>query len=49
MISIEDCRKLVRKTDLTDEQIRDLRDAIYAIAENVIDQYIQECNTIEEL
>ena len=39
MLSISQCKKLLGKTDLTDKQVEDLRDALYAIIENILDEY----------
>lgn len=42
MLTLEDCRKIHHElADLTDEQLESLRDAVYAIVEGVIDDYLK--------
>lgn len=36
MLSVEECRKYLDKYDLTDEQIKDVRNVLYCIAETII-------------
>lgn len=43
MLSIEECKKYLGK-HLTDKQIQNLRDALYVLIENVIDEYISTCD-----
>lgn len=43
MLSIEDCRKLIENdSELTDEQIVEIRDAMYNLADLALDAYFQE-------
>ena len=46
MLSTEECKKHLGDT-LTDQQIENLRDALYALVENVLDDYISSCAMIE--
>ncbi|MCX6739571.1 MAG: hypothetical protein NT098_06025 [Candidatus Parcubacteria bacterium] len=40
-ITIEECRKCIGDTNLPDETVAEIRDAIYALTESVFDKY--EC------
>ena len=42
MLSIEKCRELLGETNLSDEQISDLRESLYTIIENILDEYHKE-------
>lgn len=42
MLTIEDCRKYLGDR-LSDQQIQDLRGALYVLIENVLDDYISSC------
>lgn len=46
MISIEECRKHLGN-NLTDKQVENLRDALYTLVENVVDDYIESCASIK--
>lgn len=41
MISVEECRKILGDTDLTDAQIIELRNALYGLSESVLDKHFQ--------
>ena len=41
MLSTEKCKEYLAGMPLTDQQIKDLRDALYALVENVLDEYIK--------
>ncbi len=43
MLSIEKCKEYLGETDLSDEQIEDLRDNLYVMVENILDNYIRQC------
>lgn len=46
MISIEECKKYLGN-DLDENQVKDLRDALYAFVECIVDDYINSCASIE--
>lgn len=46
MISTEECRKHFGQS-LTDIQLEKLRDALYALVEPVLDDYIESCATLK--
>ncbi len=41
-LSIKECRNYLDGIDLTDEQIENLRDALYILIGQVLDEYINE-------
>lgn len=43
MLSIEECKKHIGNK-LSDEQIENLRDALYTLVENIVDEYIASCD-----
>ena len=45
MLSISECRELLGETELTDSQVEQLRDALYATVENVLDDYYDRIKT----
>ena len=47
MLSIEECRKELGKSgeEMTDEQVQEVRDSLYSMAELALDTYIERCNT----
>jgi hypothetical protein len=47
MLSLERCRKILGSKTLSDTEIEKLRDAIYAVSENIIDEYILSCANIK--
>lgn len=47
MISVEKCKEYLGESPLTDEQIESLRSALYALVENIVDDYISSCANIE--
>lgn len=40
MLTIEECRQHLGDLQLTDEEVERLRDALYAISDNVLSQYL---------
>lgn len=46
MLNVEDCRKYLGKTSLSDKQVEELRGALYALVENMLDDYISSSATI---
>lgn len=44
MLSIEECKKISR-ADLPDEEMRQIRDALYALTESVLDRLLSGDNT----
>jgi hypothetical protein len=49
MLSVEDCRKYLGNTSLSDKQVEEFRDAIFALVENMVDEYISSGVTIEPI
>jgi len=47
MLNIEECRKVLGDTanNMTDEEIKEVRDSLYVMAELALDTYIEKCNT----
>jgi cyanate lyase len=41
-ISIEKCRQILGKTDLTDQEIEMIRDSLYSWLERFLDQHFQD-------
>ena len=42
MLSIEKCRQILGRPDLTDEQIVEIRDTLRAFASLCLDEYLRE-------
>jgi len=40
VLSVEDCRKYLGNTSLSDKQVEELCNALYSIVENLLDEYI---------
>lgn len=49
MLSTEECREHLGLTDLTDEQIERLRDALYVFVEKLVDEYIDNTGSITNI
>ena len=47
MLSTEACREHLADIPLTDAQVERLRDALYALVDNVLDDYIKKADTVE--
>jgi len=41
MLSYDECRKILGRPELTDEQVEQIRDSLYAFAHAMIDDYIK--------
>jgi len=41
MLTIKECRKYLEKYNLTDEQIEKIRNILYCISENIIENHIK--------
>jgi len=41
MLSIEECRQILGKPELTDEQIVEIRDSLYCFAHALVDEYLR--------
>ena len=46
MLSVEVCREHLGNIDLSDEQVEEFRDALYALVDNLLDDYIESVITI---
>lgn len=40
-LTVEECREYLGDTDMTDEQIEDLRDALCVLIDNALDRYFE--------
>lgn len=40
MLSIKECRKHIGETNLSDKQVKEFRDTLYILCEQVIDEYL---------
>lgn len=49
MISIEECGNHLTDKQLNNSQIESLRDTLYALVENVLDEYIKASDTIQPI
>ena len=43
MLSIERCKEILGNKTISDSQIEKLREALYALVENIVDEYILSC------
>ncbi len=42
MLSIEECRKILGKPELSDEQIVEIRDSLYCFAHALVDEHLRK-------
>lgn len=42
MLTVDECKKLLGDTKLTDRQIEELRNNLYAVAQNILDNYFDQ-------
>ena len=42
MMSTDELRRLIKRPDLSDEQIKEIRATLYTLAEMLIDDYLRE-------
>jgi len=42
MLSIEECRSILGLPELSDDQVAEIRDTLYAFAHTLIDEYLRE-------
>jgi hypothetical protein len=47
MLSAKECREHLGDMPLTDEQVERLQGALYALVENLLDDYIKSSATVE--
>lgn len=47
MLSTEACREYLGDIPLSDEQVERLRDSLYALVENVLDNYLDSSANVE--
>jgi hypothetical protein len=48
MLSISQCKEYLEETNLDDKQVEELRDILYVISENLIDDYLERIYDKEE-
>ncbi len=41
MLSIDECRKILGKPELTDKQVAEIRDSLYSFAHAMVDEYLR--------
>lgn len=41
MLTIEECKKYLQKYNLSNQQIEEIRNTLYCMAENIIEDYIK--------
>lgn len=46
MLSIEQCKEILGDRTISDDQTEEVRNALYALVENIIDEYIRSCDKI---
>ena len=46
MLSVEECKEHLGDVNLSDEQVEGFRDALYALVENLLDEYINNAVSI---
>ena len=44
MLSVERCKEILGNKKISDSQIEKLRDALYALVENIVDEYVSSCD-----
>ena len=44
MLSVERCKEILGNKTISDSQIEKLREALYALVENIVDDYIASCD-----
>ena len=44
MLSLERCREILGDKTISDFQTEKLREALYALVENIVDEYISSCD-----
>jgi hypothetical protein len=42
MLSVEECRTILGQTELTDEQVAEIRDTLYGFAQTLVEEYLRE-------
>jgi len=42
MLSVEQCKKFIKNSNYTDQQIEEIRDNLYQLAEILVDDYISK-------
>lgn len=44
MLSIEQCKEILGSKTISDAQVEKLREVLYALVENIVDEYINSCD-----
>lgn len=42
MLSIDECRQILKRPELTDQQVADIRDSLYCFAHALVDEYLRQ-------
>ncbi len=45
MLDLRECKEILGDNELTDEQVLQLRDSLYALTETVLDNYFENHDT----
>lgn len=49
MVSVERCKEILGKIAMSNSQVEKLREVLYSLVENVIDECVISCDKIKEL
>lgn len=44
MLSVERCKEILGNKTISDSKVEKLREALYALVENIVDEYITSCD-----
>jgi hypothetical protein len=44
MLSVERCKEILGNKTISDSQVEKLREVLYALVENIVDEYIASCD-----
>jgi hypothetical protein len=44
MLSVERCKEILGDKTISDSQVEKLREVLYALVENIVDEYISSCD-----
>jgi hypothetical protein len=49
MLSLDECRQILGLPDLTDDQVREIRDTLYGFAHTLIDEHLREKRRLRQI
>jgi len=44
MLSVERCKEILENKTISDSQVEKLRETLYSLVENIVDEYISSCD-----